>query len=324
MPDPLSPMGLACATPNGIASVRQLFLIRAEHVIEIPEPDPLTYTVSAISIMPGTGFVEYEFDPDTVGFSSDPRPGPSGTSYTHSIRTLRQGLSRAVAEEIQKLIGSGYVAIIRTFEGEVLVVGSQWAPLTFQHEFTSGSARNDTHTNTWRLEAFSDRPAFHMDSTIEPPNEVVVPVARLLVTEAGDCLYTLAAGGSMRINGQAITALTSGLLLEYEFRYLSIVLARARIAPNANAAIAASWTLVAGSKSPADWVFEFVDRFTGTGFSFQWNPVDLGGVLPEQQIHIVLRVIESGTISLPSDTGIVFTCAPGIGTMIIERTFLID
>lgn len=320
----LDPLGLLCATPNGIASVRQLFLIRAEHVVDIPEPDPDTYTVTTVSILPGTAFLEYQFEPDQLGFFTETSAGPSGTSYRHIITAIRQGMKKAVAEELQRLMDGAYVAIIRTFENQVLIVGTPAAPLQFRSEYTSGPARNDSHTNTWRIEAVSDRPAFHMDGNIEPPDEMVIPIARLAVTESGACAYRITAGNSRNVAGALITALSSAPTLQYDFIYLGVIMARARIAPNANAAVIGNWTLISGSKSSADFKFEFVDRFTGTGFDFNWNPIDLGGVLPDQQVEIVLRIIEGAATSLPSSTGIVFTCAPGIGTMIIGRTFMVD
>ncbi len=320
----LDPLGLLCAVPNGIAAVRQLFIIRAEHVVEIPEPDPDTYTVTTVSILPGTAFLEYEFDPDQLGFFTETSSTPSGTKYRHIITGLRQGMKREVAEELQRLMGGAYVAIIRTFENQVLIVGSIASPLQFISEYTSGPARNDTHTNTWRFEAVSDRPAFHMNANIEPPDESVVPVARLAVTESGACAYRITAGNSRNVAGAFITSLSSAPTLQYDFIYLGVIMARARIAPNANAAVIGNWTLISGTKSSADFKFEFVDQFTGTGFDFNWNPIDLGGVLPDQQIEVVLRIIEGSATSLPSATGIVFTCAPGIGTMIIGRTFMVD
>ena len=125
---------------------------------------------------------------------------------------------------------------------------------------------------------------------------VQLPLSDGSVSNQVPCDYiTLSASGSAKVDGSAIDATSTGVLLEWRFG----TLATARIAPTDDPSDIANWIFVTGSMTAAQFELRIVSTIQsgGSGFSFEMGAMALAFETGAPSIAIGLTIVEGSDTS---------------------------
>jgi len=302
MIDPCILDSLGCADqPNLGGSYHTLWVLRWQDVEEVPHVCDGSETSLPITIKPGTASVSYKFLPDTLRYRERPKKSPHGTYIEYVVEGFRPKMSPAHEHEICKLMKGYYILIYEDANGYVRLLGDKTHPMIFTPSGDTGKSGKDTNGIDWQFKGIGLCPSIFMDPSIPPPNESVIPLAKLTATGPDAlCIYQLTALGSKTTDDVLITAATPAAtaVLQYSFFKGSENIYNVEIAPDADATLIGSWTILPfGTRSSAQFEAEVVDYIQagGTGFAFD---LSMDGLTAAFGVGVLIRVrmaVKQGT-----------------------------
>lgn len=129
--------------PNGGGQV-ELLVIRARHVENIPDPDPNTTTITSnIAFVADNVFAKWDFAIDTgvLKHNSSGEQGSQAVSYDVEV-TVPKGRPE-VDKIIEESLNGKFIVVVRDDNNYVRILGTKRRPMTFTHEYDSGTKFND-------------------------------------------------------------------------------------------------------------------------------------------------------------------------------------
>jgi hypothetical protein len=298
---------LYCEKSSLGGSKEYLWVMRAEHVSSIPSVCNGEETSEPIQIKSGTASVCYKFPHETLGFKENQRYGPGGEYFEIILEGFRDRIAPHHQHEICKLAPGYYLVIYQDANGYVRLLGTPDKPLRFTSQADTKKQRGELNGVLWRFYGVSKCPAIFMDPSIEPPNELLIPLANLNINRnfaLGSCFWQLSASGSQLSDGTAITAATvyGTAVLTYLFYYGNILLYEVTIGPDEDATNTANWNYIGGARSQSDFEAQIVDNIVagGTGFSFTVDLAPLSIMDSGSALTIDLVVDDWSQMSSPS------------------------
>lgn len=302
---------LVCETGAIAGSKTTIWVMKARHVASVPTSCKGEEVSEPVQILSGTASVPYHFPHDTLSFQEPQKYGPGGEYFELILEGYRDKISPHHQHEICKLAPGYYIVIYQDANGYVRLIGTPDKPLRFTSFADTGKSGQDQNGVLWRFYGVSKCPSIFMDPSIEPPNELLIPFARLNLFEDsvnGDCFYKLSASGSRLGNGTNITSTTpiGTAVLNYYFYYGSTLLYHATIGADEDATNILNWNYQSGTRSAAEFEAEIVDNivFGGIGFLFSLDLHYLSILDSPNTLRVQLVIDDWEEVSLPAQISV--------------------
>ena len=296
---------LICEGEGEAGSFETLWVIPAWAVISTPFPsrDPST---EPINIVAGSTSTAYKFQVGTVGYREESQNGVAGSYNNILIEGYRNKITPHHLHEIRKLKAGYYIVIHQDANGLVRCHGTKDKPLIFAWTSNTGKTGSDRAGVEWRFSGVSKDVSAVMDATIPPPNQLLLPDARLRVLSFSPCSKIFSINGSKESDGTPLDTQSTSVKLEYTFIHGPNILYKGLITPNLSAATFSNWTITEGTRVSTDFETQIVDQVTsGSGASLRMDMSTLSSTLPlPGNITIELRIKEGSLFSPPASVDV--------------------
>lgn len=292
---------------DGLGSVAEVWLIRAGDVIRTPRRVTQAVVTEPIHIRAGAAFLAYDVLPDTGRFLEEPVFGPQGPQTRLTLRFETAPTRPGAHLELSKLQGAAVVAMFRDYNGHIRLAGSEAFPLQLTWTGDTGQRRSDR--NAYTLTAVGlvpqAQPAVYLTPDIEPPNELLLPLAVFSILTI-NCAGIYRMLGSQKADGSAVDA---SVLLRYRWRVGNSVWYVGEISPTADPALLASWTITPGTRNATQFEAEVVAQVVGgTGIHFTLDTLALAIAASGQGTLQVDAAVIQGALISPDITQVQASC----------------
>ena len=219
MIDPCILESLGCDSPSLGGSHHTIWVLRHSDVEVVPKVCDGSVTSLPIQIKPGTASVSYKFQPDTLRFRERPKKSPHGPYTEYILQGFRPNMSPQHEHEICKLTKGYYIIIYEDANGYIRLLGDLTHPMLFTGQADTGKSAKEENGIDWEFRGISTCPAIFLDPAIPPPNELVIPTAKISSTGPVGCVYSISAHGSKTTDDVLITAATTGATATFTYSF---------------------------------------------------------------------------------------------------------